>query len=147
LQRGRIQVSPLCKGGLRGVKTSQTRSDGGAIFSSNGANLSITNSTLSGNSATGSGGAIFHNLATSSITNSIIIGNTATNGAEIFNNANNNTNSKVTGSFGGVYPSREDANNRKERLEEQELEDLRQLLCLDSSLASSQKTRIPGCKE
>jgi hypothetical protein len=56
-------------------------------------------------------------------------------------------NSTKTGGFGGVYPSREDANNRKERLEEQELEDLRQLLCLDSSLASSQKTRIPECKE
>jgi hypothetical protein len=56
---------------------------GGGIF--NGAKLSVTNSTVSGNSATGTGGGIY-NQGTLNVTNSTLSGNSAANGGGIWNN-------------------------------------------------------------
>jgi hypothetical protein len=51
---------------------------GGGIYSANGNTLTITNSTISGNTTGGSGGGIY-NWGTLTVTNSTISGNTATN--------------------------------------------------------------------
>jgi hypothetical protein len=86
--------------------------DGGGIF--NGENLTLNNSTLSGNTATeGSGGGIFNLAGTTSINNSTLSGNTATEGSGggIFNLAgttsiSNSTlsgNTATEGSGGGIF--------------------------------------------
>ncbi len=55
---------------------------------------------------------------------------------------------KVTGGFGGVFPSREDLEGRFPRLDEQDLDiGFTQVLCLDASLANDQITSIPTCKK
>ena len=79
---------------------------GGGIY--NSGTLTLTNSTVSGNSATSGGGAIFNNNAgTLTLTNSTVSGNTAFYGGGIYNNAGILilTNSTVSGNsatdFGG----------------------------------------------
>jgi len=75
---------------------------GGAIFNNSGAVLTLTNSTVSGNSATGGGGIL--NSGTLSITNSTLSGNVAgaNGGGAIYNNGPLIlTNSTVSGNFGG----------------------------------------------
>ncbi|CAN1211352.1 Filamentous haemagglutinin FhaB/tRNA nuclease CdiA-like TPS domain-containing protein [Tumidithrix helvetica PCC 7403] len=53
---------------------------------------------------------------------------------------------KTVGGFGGVYPSREDLEGRQPKLDEKDLEDVSEILCLDPVLASAQTTSIPPCK-
>jgi hypothetical protein len=52
---------------------------------------------------------------------------------------------KVTGGFGGVYPSREDVNGRPLKQEVQEREDSKAVLCLDSALPNTRSSSIPAC--
>ena len=67
--------------------TSRVANNGGAIYNDS-ANLTITNSTLSGNSAGGSGGGIYNYLGTLMVTNSTLSGNSgAAGGGGIFNDA------------------------------------------------------------
>ena len=64
--------------------TKGSAAGGGAIYSTE--TLMVTNSTLSGNTATANGGVIFNNFGTLTVTNSTLSGNTATNdGGAIFN--------------------------------------------------------------
>ena len=56
-------------------------------------------------------------------------------------------NSSAEGGFAGVYPSREDVNGRIPRLDEQDLVDLGEILCFDSSIVNLQNPSIPVCKE
>ena len=60
------------------------RTEGGGIF--NAGTLTVTNSTFSGNSADGSGGAIFNGVGTLTITNSTFSGNSAGIGGALRNN-------------------------------------------------------------
>ena len=61
--------------------------NGGAIYNDS-ANLTITNSTLRGNSAGGGGGGIYNSLGTLMVTNSTLSGNSgATGGGGILNDA------------------------------------------------------------
>ena len=63
--------------------TAATGSGGGIV---NGKDMTITNSTISGNSATGDGGGIYHSGISLTISGSTISGNTATgNGGGIVN--------------------------------------------------------------
>jgi filamentous hemagglutinin family protein len=54
--------------------------------------------------------------------------------------------STVTGGFGGVYPSREDIQGRPLKLEVQEIEDPKRVLCLDSAIPNARSGSIPMCK-
>ncbi|AFZ51180.1 Cadherin domain-containing protein [Dactylococcopsis salina PCC 8305] len=79
--------------------------DGGGIFNDGTAN--VTNSTVSGNSAAFDGGGIF-NDGTANVTNSTVSGNFADDGGGIWNDGTANvTNSTVSGNFaddgGGIY--------------------------------------------
>jgi hypothetical protein len=57
------------------------------VFTGNDTNLSLTNSTLFGNTA-GEGGGVWNgNDAILNLARTLISGNTATSGAEVFNNA------------------------------------------------------------
>jgi filamentous hemagglutinin family protein len=55
--------------------------------------------------------------------------------------------SNASGGFAGVYPSREDVNGRVPRLDGQDLADLAEILCFDSSIVKLQDPSIPICKE
>jgi CSLREA domain-containing protein len=75
---------------------------GGGIFNNTGATLTLTNSTVSGNSAVGGGGIL--NSGTLSVVNSNLTGNVAgiSGGGAIYNNGPLTlTNSTVSGNFGG----------------------------------------------
>ncbi|MBV6394206.1 MAG: hypothetical protein KPEEDBHJ_03458 [Anaerolineales bacterium] len=83
---------------------------GGGIFNNNGT-LTVTNSTLSGNSADG-GGSIYNNNGTLTITNSTLSGNSAggggggiynSNGTLIITNSTLSNNSESSGDGGGIY--------------------------------------------
>ena len=86
--------------------------NGGAIYNDS-ANLTITNSALSGNSAGGGGGGIYNSLGTLMVTNSTLSGNSgATGGGGILNDAQGTsgsaaltiTNSTLSNnSGGGIY--------------------------------------------
>jgi len=90
--------------------TNGLASNGGGILN-NGGTLTVTNSTLSGNTATaGGGGGILNNGGTLTVTNSTLSGNTATsNGGGIFNNGTltvtNSTLSGNTANGGGGIAS------------------------------------------
>jgi hypothetical protein len=77
---------------------------GGGIYNQDGI-LTLTNSTVSGNTAPGFGygGGIFNSGGTMTLTNSTVSGNTAGSGGGIFNNGGTMTltNSTVSGNTGG----------------------------------------------
>ena len=84
-------------------------SGGGGIYN-NGGTMTVTNSTLSGNSAINGGGGIYNNGGTVTVTNSTLSGNSATNGGGgIYNNGGTVTvtNSTLSGNSastgGGIY--------------------------------------------
>jgi len=68
------------------IASGNTASEGGGINSNNGSVMTLTNSTVSGNTSTSNGGGVM-NLGTSNltITNSTISGNTGANGGGIRN--------------------------------------------------------------
>ena len=66
------------------VSGNSATSGGGAIFNNNAGTLTLTNSTVSGNSATSSGGGIFNNnLGILTLTNSTVSGNSASSAGGI----------------------------------------------------------------
>ena len=72
------------------VSGNSANSQGGGIYNSSGT-LTLTNSTISGNTASSNGGGGIFTIGTLTLTNSIVSGNTASNnsGGGIFNSANN----------------------------------------------------------
>jgi hypothetical protein len=96
----------ITKGNGRGTTVPSLAAVGGGIVN-NGGTLTLTNSTVSGNT-TNQGGGIYSN-GTTTLTNSTVSGNTASsNGGGIFNNSGTTTltNSTVSGNmsrfFGGI---------------------------------------------
>lgn len=65
--------------------TANSGGSGGGIFNGTSGTINATSSTIDGNSASNSGGGIF-NAATLTLTNSTVTGNSATNGGGIYNN-------------------------------------------------------------
>jgi|GEM_PF-881420 len=61
-------------------------SNGGGVFNGGGGQAGVNRSTLSGNQSGGVGGAIINNFGTLTVTNSTLSGNSANNGGAIFNN-------------------------------------------------------------
>ena len=84
--------------------SSSNKSYGGGIYNSYGT-LTVTNSTISGNTASGDGGGIYKYSGTLTVTNSTITGNTAENGGGIYNDGTltvtNSTISGNTASYNG----------------------------------------------
>ena len=85
---------------------------GGGISNESNSVLTVTNSTISGNSTTYSGGGILNHGLSLTVTNSTIFGNTATNGGGIYSVGApmTVTNSTITGNSasgisGGIYCS------------------------------------------
>ncbi|MCY2972613.1 MAG: hypothetical protein NTZ30_18380 [Planctomycetota bacterium] len=87
------------------ISGNTTGSSGGGIY--NGGTLTVTNSTISGNTTGSSGGGIY-NGGTLTVTNSTISGNTASNGGGGINNSRNGgtltiSNSTLSGNIATAY--------------------------------------------
>jgi hypothetical protein len=89
----RVRVMDICPGanvaisGLtieKGSATNETSGYGGGIFN-NGGTLTVSNSTLSGNSANAQGGGIFNKVGTLTVRNSTLSSNSAYEGGGISN--------------------------------------------------------------
>ncbi|MBK9459251.1 MAG: right-handed parallel beta-helix repeat-containing protein, partial [Sphingobacteriales bacterium] len=84
------------------------RNSGGGIYTFSGTNNTITNNTLSGNSANDNGGGIYTQSGTNTITNNTLSGNTASNGGGggIFTSGATNTqisNNTLSGNSANTY--------------------------------------------
>jgi hypothetical protein len=94
-------------GGAGGAGRGSGAGQGGGLY--NNATLTVSNSTLSGNSATHYGGGIYNYSGTLTVSNSTLSGNTAYSGGGIFNyytlTVSNSTlfGNSATGSGGGIY--------------------------------------------
>ena len=79
-------IQPSVNASFSGMTVTAGYSDyGGAIYCSNSSSLTITDSTLSGNSASNDGGAIYNYAGTLSLVNSTVSGSSGYNGAGIYN--------------------------------------------------------------
>lgn len=84
---------------------------GGGIYNAPGATLTVTNSTISGNSATAEGGGIYNDAgATLTLSGSTVNGNTGSDGAGIYNQRGSLTvtsstisGNSATAEGGGIY--------------------------------------------
>ncbi|GBO54735.1 hypothetical protein APA_2786 [Pseudanabaena sp. lw0831] len=108
---------------------------------------SSANGTFAGNTSiltNNLGIALASTFTANGISGSYTVAATATG----FKPATFSLTNKVTGGFGGVFPSREDLEERSLRLDEQDLEvSFTEVLCLDESLANERITSIPTCKK
>ncbi len=84
---GQLDIIPLLPPDLVAGTVLASNGDGGGINNASGT-VTVINSTLSGNSASGAGGGIFNfNSGTVTVTNSTLSGNSASGGGGVFNSA------------------------------------------------------------